>query len=107
MFTEEERRVLAALSNGETRKVLAAVLTRPGCYRAELTQLLAVSSPTVNWHLARLLGSGLVTEEPRGRNRYLFADARRLRDVFGALQGKVRGSQYDEAGLAELMRLCG
>jgi len=106
-FTEEERRVLSALSNAETRNVLATVLARPGSYRAELTQVLGVSSPTVNWHLARLLAAGLVAEEPRGRNRYLFADARRLKLLFETLASKVNGTQYDEAGLQELLRLCG
>ena len=107
MFTEEERRVLAALSNAETRKVLAVILANPGSYRAELTALLHVSSPTVNWHLSRLLAAGLVVEEPRGRNRYLFADPNRLRSLFTALSGKVRTTDYEAGGLDELLRLCG
>lgn len=107
MFTEEERRVLAALSNGETRRVLAIILANPGSYRAELTALLHVSSPTVNWHLSRLLAAGLVVEEPRGRNRYLFADPHRLRQLFGTLAEKVRSTEYEAGGLEELLRLCG
>lgn len=107
LFSEEERRVLSALSNGETRRVLSTILARPGSYRAELTHVLGVSSPTVNWHLSRLLASGLVAEEPRGRNRYLFADARRLKALFEALAAKVEGTQYDAGALAELLRLCG
>lgn len=105
-FSEEERRVLAALSNAETRRVLAIILANPGSYRAELTALLHVSSPTVNWHLSRLLAAGLVVEEPRGRNRYLFADPHRLRSLFANLSGKVRTTEY-ETGLDELLRLCG
>lgn len=107
LFTEEERRVLAALSNSETRRVLATLIANPGSYRAELTSLLHVSSPTVNWHLQRLLQAGLVVEEPRGRNRYLFADPSRLRVAFETLSSKVRGTNYDEGGLQELLRLCG
>lgn len=107
LFTEEERRVLAALSNAETRKVLAVILANPGSYRAELTALLRVSSPTVNWHLSRLLAAGLVMEEPRGRNRYLFADPTRLRTLFATLSGKVRSTEYEAGGLEELLRLCG
>jgi predicted transcriptional regulator len=107
MFTEEERRILSALSNGETRRVLATILANPGSYRAELTQILKVSSPTVNWHLARLLGCGLVAEEQRGRNRYLFADANRLRGVFRTLAGKVGGTEYDGSGIGELLVLSG
>jgi predicted transcriptional regulator len=107
LFTEEERRVLAALSNAETRKVLAVILANPGSYRAELTALLQVSSPTVNWHLSRLLAAGLVAEEPRGRNRYLFADPARLRTLFGTLSTKVHTTEYEASGLDELLRLCG
>lgn len=106
LFTEEERRVLASLSNGETRRVLATILANPGSYRAELTGLLRVSSPTVNWHLQRLLAAGLVVEEPRGRNRYLFADPTRLRGVFETLTSKVRGTNFDEGGIQELLVLC-
>ena len=106
LFTEEERRVLAALSNSETRRVLATIVANPGSYRAELTSLLKVSSPTVNWHLQRLLGAQLVMEEPRGRNRYLFADPARLRVAFETLSQKVKGTNYDEGGLQELLRLC-
>ena len=106
-FTEEERRVLSALSNAETRRALAAVLAHPGCYRAELTVVLGVSSPTVNWHLARLLATGLVTEDHRGRNRYLFADRARLGRLLGALAAKVDGTEYDGRGIEALRRLCG
>lgn len=106
-FTDEERRVLSALSNAETRRVLGIILAHPGSYRAELTTLLSVSSPTVNWHLARLLAANLVNEEPRGRNRYIFADATRLRQVFGTLGDKLAGTQYDGAGLRDLAKLCG
>lgn len=106
VFTEEERRILAALSNSETRRVLATILANPGSYRAELTTLLRVSSPTVNWHLQRLLHAGLVNEEPRGRNRYLFADPARLRGVFETLSSKVKGTNFDEGGIQELLALC-
>jgi len=107
LFTEDERRILSALSNVETRRVLATILANPGCYRAELTNLLQVSSPTVNWHLARLLGAALVNEEHRGRNRYLFADANRLRGVFKTVAGKVDGTEYEKSGIEELLKLCG
>ncbi|HWH08805.1 MAG TPA: helix-turn-helix domain-containing protein [Candidatus Thermoplasmatota archaeon] len=106
-FTEEERRVLTAITNAETRRVLATIVANPGCYRAELTLLLAVSSPTVNWHLARLLAAGLVREERRGRNRYLFADPGRLRALLGTLAQKTEGTDYDGAGIRDLLRVCG
>lgn len=106
-FTEEERRVLTALSNAESRRVLATIVANPGSYRAELTMLLGVSSPTVNWHLARLLAADLVREEQRGRNRYLFADVNRVRATLATLAEKTSGTEYDAAGLHELLRVCG
>lgn len=106
-FTEEERRILTALSNAETRRVLAVILANPGSYRAELTLLLDVSSPTVNWHLQRLLVAGLVREEQRGRNRYLFADATRLRVSLATLAQKTAATEYDGTGIHELLRVCG
>ncbi len=107
LFTEEDRRVMTALANMETRRVLATILTHPGSYRAELTQLLGVSSPTVNWHLVRLTSAGLVVEEQRGRNRYLFADSTRVGGLLRDLESKTRGTAYDAQGIHELARLCG
>lgn len=107
LYTDEDRRVLAALVNAETRRVLATILAHPGSYRAELSTFLGVSSPTVNWHLARLLQSGLVREEQRGRNRYLFADPIRVGVLMRELVDKVDGTTYDGSGLDELARMTG
>lgn len=107
LFTDEDRRVITALSNPETRKVFATILAHPGSYRAELTQLLGVSSPTVNWHLARLLAAGLVVEDQRGRNRYLFADPNRTGHLLREITDKVRGTAYDDQGIRELAQMCG
>lgn len=106
-FTEDDRRILTALSNAETRRVLATIVANPGSYRAELTTILGVSSPTVNWHLARLLVAGLVHEEHRGRNRYLFSDAGKLRGTLATLTQKTDGTEYDGAGIHDLLRVCG
>lgn len=107
VFSENERRILAALSNGETRRLLATIVANPGSYRAELTTFLKVSSPTVNWHLQRLLIAGLVTETHRGRNRYLFADRGKLAGILRLLGEKVQGTQYDESGIQGLLQICG
>lgn len=106
IFTEEDRRVLAVLSNAETRRVLGTILANPGSYRAELSNLLGVSSPTVNWHLTRLLQARLVREESRGRNRYLFSDALRVGSLLADLTDKVETTAYDHSGMQDLIRLC-
>lgn len=102
-FTEEERRTLAVLDNPETRRVLATIVKHPWCYRAELTTLLGVSSPTVNWHLERLNSAGLVTENRNGRNRFLFSEKQRLGGLLTTLLGKLSGTGYDPAGLKVLL----
>ncbi|HVL47499.1 MAG TPA: helix-turn-helix domain-containing protein [Candidatus Thermoplasmatota archaeon] len=102
-FTEEERRMLAVLDNAETRRVLDAIVKNPWCYRAELTALLGVSSPTVNWHLDRLEAAGLVIENKTGRNRFLYADKRRLNDWLATLLKKLRETTYDATGLEALL----
>lgn len=104
-FSEEERRTLAALDNGETRRVLAEILKHPWCYRAELTGILGVSSPTVNWHLERLQEAGLVQENRSGRNRFLFADKNRIVGLLSTLLRKLQDTGYDRRPLEDLTAL--
>jgi predicted transcriptional regulator len=105
-FTEDERRVLSALDNVETRRVLAVIIRHPWSYRAELTALLNVSSPTVNWHLERLTGCGLVLENKSGRNRFLFADKTYVGSALQRLVDKLRDTGYDASGLEALVEAC-
>lgn len=102
-FTDEERKALSALDNAETRRVLAEILKHPWCYRAELTAILGVSSPTVNWHLERLQDAGLVQENRSGRNRFLFADKNRLVPMLNALLKKLAETDYDRRPLDDLV----
>jgi len=101
-FSEEERRTLAVLDNAETRRVLAEILKHPWCYRAELTSILGVSSPTVNWHLERLQDASLVQENRSGRNRFLFCDKNRLGTLLAALLKKLGDTGYDRRPLEDL-----
>lgn len=103
VFTEEERRVLAALDHPETRRVLAMIVKNPMCYRAELTTLLGVSPPTVSWHLERLVGAKLVQEQRVGRHRQLFAERKRIERTLRTVLEKLKGSNYDVAGLSDLL----
>lgn len=104
-FTEEERRTLAVLDNPETRRVLATIVKHPWCYRAELTTLLGVSSPTVNWHLERLASAGLVAENRNGRNRFLFSEKGRLGALLTTLLAKLAETGYDPSGLKVLLEI--
>ncbi|MHB8586825.1 MAG: winged helix-turn-helix transcriptional regulator [Thermoplasmatota archaeon] len=104
VFSDEERRILAALENGETRRVLAMIARNPRCYRAELTALLGVSPPTITWHLERLMGAKLVAEQQDGRYRSLLTDAGKLDRTIRALLSKLEGTGYDATGLQELLQ---
>lgn len=106
VFTDEERRIVAALDHAETRRVLAMVVKNPMCYRAELTTLLGVSPPTVSWHLERLVGAKLVSEQRVGRHRQLFADRRRVERSLRIILDKLKGSDYDTKGLVDLLQEC-
>jgi predicted transcriptional regulator len=104
VFTDEERRTLAALNNAETRRVLSAISRNNMTYRAELTNLLGVSPPTVSWHLERLVGAGLIAEQRAGRHRQLFTDRRRLEKHLRSILSKVADTSYDTQGLRDLLQ---
>lgn len=106
VFTEEERRILSALQHPETRRVLAMITKNPHSYRAELTALLGVSPPTVSWHLERLTGAALVSEQRVGRSRQLFVDKKRLERLLRLLLDKLKGTGYDAKGLQDLVLEC-
>ncbi len=103
-YSEEERVSLAALDNAETRRVLRTIVDHPQSYRAELTELLGVSSPTVNWHLERLMRCDFVLETRAGRNRFLAVDRARAVRVLSSLVSKLETTEKDLSGISELLR---
>jgi predicted transcriptional regulator len=91
-FTEAERRLLPVLENAETVRVLETVMGNPWTYRAEIAQQLGVTATTVNWHLKRLFGCGVLSERREGRNAYLFVERAPLAQGLAGLCDKLSPS---------------
>jgi DNA-binding transcriptional ArsR family regulator len=96
-FTETERKLLPCLENAETVRVLERILRRPWSYRAEIASQLEVTATTVNWHLKRLFGAGVLAETREGRNAYLFAQRAPLLQACSGLQSKMASGPARDA----------
>lgn len=72
--------VFGALANPIRRELLGLLRAGPKPVK-ELAARFPVGRPAISEHLRVLLDAGLVTEEPRGRERYYHLDATPLRAV--------------------------
>jgi predicted transcriptional regulator len=88
-FSQQEREFVPILQSKEAMAVLQVIVENPWCYRAEVAQRLGVSGPTVNWHLKKLMGAGVVKEMREGRVSYLYADKKSLSLLGANLVGKL------------------
>ncbi|MFA5331983.1 MAG: winged helix-turn-helix transcriptional regulator [Methanoregula sp.] len=62
-----EQKIRHYLSCEVERKILTRLLAAPGSTRADLEELLAVSGPTVTWHMKRLIDDGILAGIQDGR----------------------------------------
>ena len=70
-----EQKVISYLRHDTGRKILGTLATYPGRSRSDLENLLAVSGPTITWHMKRLGDDGLLTMVKDGRySRYSLTD---------------------------------
>lgn len=70
-----EKKYLAALRHEVPRRVVLALLERPGLSHKDLQGLAGVAGSTLSFHLERLLGSGvLVRRKVGGAQRYFVAE---------------------------------
>lgn len=72
--------VFGALANPVRRELLASLRAGPKPVKA-LAAPFSLGRPAISEHLAVLKDAGLVTEEPRGRERYYHLRAAPLREV--------------------------
>ena len=94
-FSQAEREFVPVLQSKEAMAVLQVIVENPWCYRAEVAQKLGVSGPTVNWHLKKLMGVGVVKEMREGRVSYLYADKKSLGSLGANLVGKLPEDQVE------------
>src|SRR4051812_17461795 len=78
MDADTADRVFGALADPTRRDIVARVLDRPASVSA-LADRYAMSFAAVQRHVAVLERAGLVTKEPRGRERLVRGDVARLR----------------------------
>ncbi len=88
-FSETDRALMPVLKNKEALRVLAHVRSHPETYRAAIAESLGVTPTTVNWHLKRLLETGLITERREGRSAFLSANESRVASDLIPLAAKV------------------
>ena len=67
LFGEKQRDVLSFLSLDTPRELLLNMVQKPDSGQDELARAVAVSQPTVSWHLKRLVELGIVEKRQTGR----------------------------------------
>ncbi len=93
--------VFAALANPVRRDILVRLRDGPRSV-GDLAAGFAIGRPAVSEHLGVLRRSGLVRDEPRGRERYYHLDPRPFRDVEAWLDAF---SRYWKERMTSLERL--
>ncbi len=77
LFGERQRDVLSVLTLDTPRELLLHIVEKPDSNQDELSSAIAVSQPTVSWHLKRLVELGIVQKRQAGRTvTYLVASER-------------------------------
>lgn len=73
---EREHHILAFLRQETARDILIYLLAHPSSTQSEIVKFKGFSAPTINWHMTRLEGAGLVTSAKEGRTtRYTIVDS--------------------------------
>ncbi len=86
MFTDKEKGIIAIISNESVRKILLMLMKRPGSTQSDLVIFTGLTSPTVSWHMKRLIEENVLKIEKDGRNiRYYIRnpeDIERLMKIY-------------------------
>lgn len=78
---EEDELVLAFLRLDTERSILIYLLEHSGYTQTDIINSLNLSAPTINWHMSRLIESGLINKSKQGKIiKYFVADPKLLAD---------------------------
>ncbi|MBI4393168.1 MAG: winged helix-turn-helix transcriptional regulator [Euryarchaeota archaeon] len=69
--SRDERDLVAIGRDPQAMRLLNFISEHPWSYRAEIANAMGVSTTTINWHLKKLVKSGLIVEERDGKNAFL------------------------------------
>lgn len=73
LFEKNEKTILQILNQENAREILLVILEKRNPTQTDIANLIKLSSPSVNWHIKRLLELGLILENKDGKfKRYSF-----------------------------------
>jgi predicted transcriptional regulator len=74
LFEQNERDILKILNQETAREILLSILEKKNPTQTDIANTMQITSPSINWHLKRLLELGLILEIRDGKfKRYTFA----------------------------------
>jgi len=66
-FGQEERALLQVLGNETAREILMFIGEQTSPTQTDIVERIGISAPSVNWHLGRLSGLGIIEQVREGR----------------------------------------
>ncbi len=73
LFEKNEKSILQILNQETAREILLSILEKKNPTQTDIANIMKLSSPSINWHIKRLLELGLVIESKDGKfKRYSF-----------------------------------
>lgn len=67
MFAEQQQEILDILSQETERDIVLFLIENPNATQKELSEYAKISPGTINWHMKRLVASGIVKPEHKGQ----------------------------------------
>ena len=73
LFEQNERDILKIMNQETAREILLVILEKKNPTQTDIVNLMKISSPSVNWHIKRLVEFNLIQEVRDGKfKRYIF-----------------------------------
>lgn len=73
LFEKNEKSILQILNQETAREILLLILEKKNPTQTDIVNFMQLSSPSINWHIKRLLDLGLIVENKDGKfKRYTF-----------------------------------
>ncbi|MBA4718705.1 MAG: winged helix-turn-helix transcriptional regulator [Nitrosopumilus sp.] len=73
LFEKNEKSILKILNQETAREILLSILEKKNPTQTDIANFMQLSSPSINWHIKRLMELGLIVENKDGKfKRYSF-----------------------------------
>jgi predicted transcriptional regulator len=84
-FEERDQEILGVLFHETQREILLYVIRNPGANQRDLSSYVGISASSINWHMKRLKGSGLIQMKHGGNFVNYFVNGE-IRGILGLLK---------------------